>query len=711
MYVDVLTQINLFDDKLFTYLVPSFLMDKIKIGSRVLIPFGNKKIEGFVMNFSKENKAFEIKEIIDIVDDESLLTEEMLHLGKFMNEMYLAPLISCYKAMLPNALKFNSNVKIKTEKFIVLNNLKEVTKKSEINIINRLLEHNKIKKSEISNKVALKNLINQKIVKEIEEEKYRLKSSYEKKKKETLTTNQKRAYNEIKNGAESIYLLRGVTGSGKTEIYMNLIEDVIKNNKDAIILVPEISITTQLINRFKGRFQDNIAILHSALSDGERYDEYRRIKRKEARIVIGARSAVFAPVSNLGIIIIDEEHESSYKQENNPRYDTIDIAIERVKYNKAKLLLGSATPSLESYARANTNKYKLVELLERINQKELPKVEVIDMKDEIKKGNTILSFQAIEKIKDRLEKKEQIMILLNRRGYSNYIICNECGEVVKCPNCDITLTYHKSSNSMKCHYCDYHISKPNVCPNCKSKHITFRGSGTEKIEEMIISRFKDVKIVRMDKDTTSKKGSHERIINDFNAKKYDILLGTQMIAKGLDFDNVTLVVILSGDYSLNIPDYRSSERTFQLLTQASGRAGRKEKEGEIVIQTFNPTHYSIVLAKEHDYLSFYNKEMFLRKKLFYPPFCFIVVVRVISSDYKYGEMTIDKINTYLKDNLDSPNVVLGPSVSLKINNQYKFQCMIKYKDKKQVYKVLNEVIGHYKNTKTRLEIDFNPQKL
>ncbi len=710
MYVDVLTQINMSEDKLFTYSVPSSLEDKAKIGVRVIIPFGNKQIEGFIMGFSTK-KDFEIKDIIDIVDDESLLTEEMLSLGNYMSETYLESLINCYKAMLPSALKFNSKTKIKTEKYIIINKLQEVSKKSEINIINMLLENKKVKKSEIKNKVALKNLLELEILKEIEEEQYRLKDNYKPYDKFILTKLQQKAYEDIKDGKESIYLLRGVTGSGKTEIYMDLIEDVIKLNKDAIMLVPEISITTQLIERFKGRFGSSVALIHSALSEGERYDEYRKIKRGEAHIVIGARSAIFAPVSNLGIIIIDEEHESSYKQENAPRYTTLDIAMERIKYNDAKLVLGSATPSLESYARAKTNKYKLVELLERINKRDLPKVEVIDMKEEMKKGNIILSRSARQKIEDRLIKKEQIMILLNRRGYSNYMICNECGEVLKCPNCDISLTYHKIDNSMKCHYCDYNIQKPLVCPNCNSKHITLRGNGTEKIEEYLQTNFKDIKIVRMDRDTTTKKGSHEKIISDFNDKKYDVLLGTQMIAKGLDFENVTLVLILNGDYSLNIPDYRSSEKTFQLLTQASGRAGRKDKEGEIVIQTYNPNHYSILCAKDHNFLAFYNMEMAIRKKLKYPPFCFIVAIRVITSNYELGNSLIDKINTYLNSNLNEEYVILGPSISLKINNRYKFQCIIKYKDKELLYKVLKDIQNHYKNSKVKLEIDFNPLKL
>ena len=490
-----------------------------------------------------------------------------------------------------------------------------------------------------------------------------------------------------------------------------LIKEYISKNKTCIVLVPEISLTTQLIHRFRCVFGDDIAILHSSLSDGERYDEFRRIKDGKIKVVIGTRSAVFAPLENLGLIIIDEEQEDTYKQENNPRYKTIDIAIERSKYNNAKVLLGSATPTLESYARSKVGKYDLCELTERVNKKDLPLVHIVDMKNEIKKGNSILSKEAIDLINDRISKNEQVMILINRRGYSNYIICNECGNVIKCPNCDISLTYHKKSDTLRCHYCGYGTNKPETCPKCKSKYLVLKGIGTEKIEELLYDKFKNIKVVRMDRDTTSNKGSHERIIEEFNNKEYNVLLGTQMIAKGLDFKDVTLVIVLNGDSTLNVPDYRSAEKTFELLTQVSGRAGRSIKEGIAIIQTYNPLHYSIVLSKNHDYVSFYNKEIKIRKQLNYPPFCFIVSIRLLTSDYELGLKEIGKVGDYLKNNLDDTYTVLGPSISLKINNIYKFQCIIKYKNKDMLYEVLKEVKKHYRTGKIKLEIDFNPIKI
>ena len=563
----------------------------------------------------------------------------------------------------------------------------------------------------IKNRAILKRLVDNGVLKKELHENYRLDYNFIKQDMKVLTKAQNTAYNEILNTDKLITLLRGVTGSGKTEIYVHLVNEVIQKNKTAIVLVPEISLTTQLIDRFRGIFGNNIAVLHSSLSDGERYDEWRRIKSGKVSVVIGTRSAIFSPINNIGIIIIDEEHEDTYKQENNPKYRTLDIAIERAKYSNAKIVLGSATPSLESYAKAKVGRYNLVELLERVNSISLPKVYIIDMKDEMKKGNSILSSLAINLINDRLNRKEQIMILINRRGYSNYIMCNECGNVLKCQNCDISLTYHKSNDTLRCHYCGYATVKPNVCPKCGSKYLISKGIGTEKIEEYLYDKFK-ARIVRMDKDSTTNKGMHEKIINDFNNYKYDILLGTQMISKGLDFKKVSLVIVLNGDSNLNIPDYRSAEKTFNLLTQVSGRAGRNDSVGVSIIQTYNPSHYSIIYSKNHDYISFYNKEIQIRKKLNYPPFCKLVAVRIISSDYDTGNNEINKICKYLKNKLDIKYTILGPSVSLKVNNTYKFQIIIKYKDNDELHSILNDIQLNAKiSSNSKIDIDFNPIKL
>lgn len=709
MLINVLVEIQAFNEKTFTYSVPSNLISKVSIGKRVSIPFGNRCIFGLIIDY-EEKCEYKTKDIIDVIDDEVILNEELIKLGKNMSENYICSLMSCYQCMLPSALKFNNKkINIKYEKYIEKINNLDNPSKGELNILNLFNDTNIVKYSDIKNKTILKKLIDKNILKEVNIEKYRLNKIVEKKDLKVLTCYQKEAYESILNSKKMVTLLRGVTGSGKTEIYMHLIKECLNKGKTGIVLVPEISLTTQLINRFMSIF-DNVAVLHSSLSDGEKYDEWRRIKEGKVSLVIGTRSAIFAPLSNIGLIIIDEEHEDTYKQENNPRYRSIDIALERAKYNNAKIVLGSATPSLESYARSKVGKYDLVELTERVNNNPLPEVKIIDMKDEMKKGNSILSEDAINLINDRISKKEQVMILINRRGYSNYIICNECAHVLKCPNCDISLTYHKTNKTLRCHYCGYATNKFEVCPECNSKYLVLKGIGTEKIEEYLNDKF-NVRVVRMDKDTTSNKGMHEKIINDFNNYKYDIMLGTQMISKGLDFENVTLVIVLNGDSSLNIPDYRSAEKTFNLLTQVSGRAGRSKKEGVSVIQTYNPEHYSIIYAKNHDYVGFYNKEIKIRKDLKYPPFSFIVAIRILSSDLEIANKEINKITNYLKNNLNDKYVILGPTVSLKINNIYKFQIIIKYKEKDLIYNVLKNIEKNIKSNKVKLEIDFNPIKL
>ena len=493
---------------------------------------------------------------------------------------------------------------------------------------------------------------------------------------------------------------------------MHVIKKVIDLGREVIVLVPEISLTPQLINNFRERFGDNIAILHSGLSDGEKYDEWRKIERQEVKIVIGARSAIFAPFTNLGLIVMDEEHVSTYKQENNPKYSTHDMAIFRAKYNNIPVIFGSATPSIESYTRAINNVYKLIELKKRVNNS-LPNVEIIDMKDEYKHGNKIISSSLKEKLESIIERKEQAIILLNRRGFSTITTCKNCGYVHKCKNCDIPLTYHKSSNSYKCHYCGYTTSNLRVCPVCKSDDLDNMGLGTEKLEEYINKNIKGAKVIRMDVDTTSRKGSHERIINSFKNGDANILLGTQMIAKGLDFPNVTLVGVINADATLNVPDFRSSERTFQLLNQVSGRSGRAELKGNVVIQAFNTDHYSIVLASKNRYLDFYEKEISYRKKLLYPPYCNLALIK-ISSRYENEVINeSNKIVKYLNSVKAKDVIILGPSAPsmYKINNTFNMQIILKYKKTENIYNHLLYIKNLYDNKKIKVEIDINPIKI
>ena len=723
MYIEVLTQISAKAvDQYYTYHVPILLQDKIKIGIRVKIPFGNMVLEGFVMNiidiplYDKDK----IKDIIDVTDSSPVLNEEMILLGKYMSKTLLCSLVSAYQVMLPKALKaeINSNIKIKYNKYLrrtktieeIDNYIKNCKYEGQINILCKLKESDVlITKMTSTINTIIKHDLGEIYLEEDKRYNYEGTTNY---KKITLNEEQLKASNEVITsfGTSNTFLLYGVTGSGKTEVYMNIIEETLKQGKEAIMLVPEISLTPQVVGKFIARFGNIISVLHSRLSDTERYDEYRKITSGEARIVIGTRSAVFVPFTNIGVIIIDEEHTSSYKQENHPRYNAKDIAILRSKYHKCPVVLGSATPSLEAFARAGNKVYKLLVLSKRPSVSTLPEVTIIDMKEEIKKGNFILSNTLKNKIKEKLDRHEQIILLLNRRGYSNIITCKECGYTEKCPKCDIAYTYHKTSNNLKCHYCGTAKLPSTKCPKCGSTNIKDYGLGTEKLEEELHKMF-DVRIVRMDVDTTSKKGEHQKIIDAFGEYQYDILIGTQMIAKGLDFPLVTLVGVISIDSSLMAPDFRASENTFDLLSQVSGRAGRSTSKGEVIVQTYNPDHYSITLSKNHDYFGFYKEEMQIRKMLKYPPYYYLTLISISSKEYELGFKEANKIGNYLRSKLNTTTIILGPSMAsiFKVNNIYHYQIIIKYRKDDNLINTLKFIINMYKtNNKVSVEVDFNP---
>ncbi len=521
----------------------------------------------------------------------------------------------------------------------------------------------------------------------------------------------------ITNETYNPFLLYGVTGSGKTEVYLQSIAAVLEKGKEAIVLVPEIALTPQMVDRFKGRFGSQVAVLHSALSVGEKYDEWRKILRKEVKVVVGARSAVFAPFENLGIIIIDEEHESSYKQEDNPRYHARDVAVWRGQYHKCPIVLGSATPTLESFARAKKGVYELLTMEKRMNEQALPTVEIVDMREELRDGNRSMFSKALhEKIADRLEKKEQMVLFLNRRGHSTFVMCRDCGYVVQCPHCDISLTYHKMNHRLKCHYCSYEENMPTACPACQSTYIRFFGTGTQKVEEEITKLFPEARVIRMDVDTTSRKGMHEKLLKAFGEEKADILLGTQMIAKGLDFPKVTLVGVLTADTMLHLPDFRASEKTYQLLTQVSGRAGRHELPGEVIIQTYTPEHYSIELAKNQQYDVFFDQEMQMRRTRQYPPYYYVVLVTVSHPELLKAVQVTEKIVGHLRTHCSQQTMVLGPVASAipRIKDRYRYQCMIKYKREPNLKNVLKMVNEHYQaemQKELQISIDFNPTML
>lgn len=726
MYAKVLIEYNSKSiDKTFTYIIPNNLLNIAKVGMKVIVPFATKKINGFIIEITQTySDAYELKSIIDIVDKNFVLNSELLELGDYLQKKTLCTKIIAYQTMLPSSLKVKGQ-KTNYNKYLTYIELALPTNQiiayinantrciKQVEILKTLLEKEKILKNSISNS-AVETLLSKKIIKITKEQIYRLNNNKELQASPPLSEDQLKVVNSINLNKQETYLLHGITGSGKTEIYIALIKKIVSINKKAIMLVPEISLTTQIVERFYSRFGSDVAIFHSGLSEGEKYDEYLKILRDEVHIIIGTRSAIFTPVKNLGIIIIDEEHSETYKQDTMPRYHALDMAEFRSKYNNIPLILGSATPSLESMARAQKGVYHYLALNKRIGTSTLPKISIIDMASELKKRNTIFSEILKTKIKERLNKNEQIILLLNRRGYSTIISCKNCGYTFKCPHCDITLTYHKSAKNLRCHYCGYTVFETNVCPKCHENSLYDYGLGTEKLELELQNIFPEARIIRMDADTTQNKGSHEDIINNFKKHEFDILLGTQMISKGLDFPLVTLVGVINADATLNIPDFRSGERTFALLSQVAGRAGRSTLPGEVIIQTFNPDNYTLKCVAGNDYMKFYNYEMHNRHKLDYPPFFYLTMIRITSKDYNLASTEINKAKLYLEKHLNSDTILLGPTPSsiFKLKNIYRFQIIIKYKKDDNLshcLKYLDEI--YMLNNKVNFEIDNNPLQL
>lgn len=710
-------------DRAFTYKVPDDLKKKLKVGMKVKVPFNNRTVHGIVLNITSTYEGdYELKEIKTIEDEFLILDKELLELGKYMQETTLCNLITAYQAMLPSPLKVARKATDYNDYdyYVTLNRNEEEIKyfisnhrqSNKTKILEEILENGEINKKTVSS-ASLRELVKLdlvKIEKRIKEKIYQIKPL---KDHEVLTPEQDMAFQKINSSLNKAqtFLLYGITGSGKTQVYIKLIKEVINKGKEALLLVPEISLTEQIVDIFYRAFGSDVAILHSGLTDKEKYEEYLKIINKEIKIVIGTRSAIFAPLTNIGIIIIDEEHSETYKQESNPRYQAKDIALKRCEYHHCPLILGSATPSLEAMARASKNVYELVTLKKRANNLPLPEVYIVDMKEEMLKRNFVISELLDKKIKDCLNKNEQVILFLNRRGFSTFITCRNCGYTYKCPYCEISLTYHQTFNMLRCHYCGYTKYKDDYCPICHESSLNYLGMGTEKLEELVKEKYVDAKVIRMDADTTTKKGSHEKIIKAFRLEEYNILIGTQMISKGLDFPKCTLVGIINADTSLNIPDFRSNERTFSLLNQASGRAGRSKILGSVVIQTYNPDNETIKALKNHDYDTFYTREMQVRKTLKYPPYYYLVNIKVASKEYREIEKEASRIKKYLEKNLDSSSIILGPSPAsnFKRNNIYRFSLIVKYRFDKNIREVLKNLEGVYAaNKKVFLEIDFNP---
>lgn len=723
-------------DKEFIYNIPLYL--DIKIGSIVKVPFGNRLIEGFVLDIGIFPTEYTLKEIDSIVNRDVLNTE-LIELGKYISKTTISSLSSAYQSMLPKGIKASIKNKVSTSKkrymvlnqdISIINNYIDNNRRyiKQVNILNEVINNNKVLVPRLDS--SINTLLNKDLIKLVYEEEYRYKvESFNSNKKITLSLEQEKVINTIKEDMDkyNTYLLYGVTGSGKTEVYVELVKECVRQGKQAIVLVPEIGLTEQIVSRFKiglegiemgsnieGERKVNIAVLHSGLSEGERYDEYRRIKEENVDVVIGTRSAIFAPLKNIGIIVIDEEQSTSYKQDCNPRYHARDVAIWRGKWHKCPIVLGSATPSLESFARAGNGVYKLVTMLKRAGSAKLPVVTVVDMKKEAKRGNFILSEKLVQNMKDVIARGKQVMLLLNRRGYSSAFICRDCSHTEKCPNCDITLTYHKSSNRFSCHYCGFSKVREGICSKCGSDNVMDYGIGTERLVEEVERLIDGARVVRMDLDTTGRKGSHQRIIRQFDSGVYNVLVGTQMIAKGLDFPNVVLVGVISADSSLNVPDFRSSERTFELLTQVSGRSGRGVDAGEVIVQSFDTGHYSLEYARRQDYVGFYREEMKMRKVLKYSPYYYIVVVSVLSKDYKEGMREARKVGGYLRSKLDGEAIVLGPAMAnvFKMNNVYRYKCTVKYRKSDKLLEVLTFIDGIYRdNVRVSIEVDVGPSRM
>ena len=567
----------------------------------------------------------------------------------------------------------------------------------------------------------MKTLVDKSVIKEIEVEAYRDPYAdvvHQQSKALKLNQEQQVAVTTVAHACEEnacdIFLLHGITGSGKTEVYLQMIENVLVKGQQAIMLVPEIALTPQIAGRFKSRFQNKVAVLHSALSMGEKYDEWRKILKQEVQIVVGARSAIFAPFKDIGIIIIDEEHEATYKQEEAPRYHAIEVAKQRAITHRCPVVLGSATPSLESFARAQKGVYRLLTLSKRaVSTAKLPTVKLIDMRQHSTVSDQmILSDVLQEAIAKRLERQEQVVLLLNRRGYSNFMQCRECGEVVNCPNCDVSLTYHKPNQKLKCHYCGFESFILRRCPSCQSEELRFFGLGTQKVEEYLQDQFRGARIMRMDVDTTSKKGSHQELIAAFERKEADILIGTQMVGKGLDFPDVTLVGVLAADLMLHLSDFKAAERTFQLLTQVAGRAGRHELEGEVLIQTYSPEHYVMKCVVEQNYHAFYVEEMKMRRRFGYPPYYYLASVMMSSEDYNDLIMACDKVNQYLRNQLGHSCIIVGPTMPYvgRINQRFRMYFMIKYKQEPRLRAILSQLLMYFQEGSVSLSLDFFPNQ-
>lgn len=718
----------------YDYYVPEKNVNIIKVGMRVKVPFGNgnRQREGIVVKvYTAINSS--LKEITSVIDNKPIISEELVSLALWLKERCFCTTYDCLKQMLPRGYGKIGDKSTKMATLLIEDEalLPKLTPKQK-SVTDLLFDIGSASLSEICEfcsvgKGVLDNLKKYGVIDYYDKEIYRTpynSSNVVEKDVITLSKKQQKAFDtylNMLNGNGGTGLLYGVTGSGKTQVYLKLIDKAIEDNKDVIVLVPEIGLTSQMISIFQKRYGNIVAVIHSGLSLGERNDEYKRIDRGEAKIVIGTRSAVFSPVHNLGLIVMDEEQEYTYKSDRTPRYHTKEVANFRAKYNKALFLMISATPSIESYSNAVAGKYTLCEIDERYGEAKLPQVICVDMKAEMKDGNrSPISVKLKELLQETLDNNKQAILLINRRGYNTFIACNDCGHVITCPNCSISLTYHSVSNLLTCHYCGFTKLLDNKCPECNGSNVRYSGYGTQRIEHELELLFPNARILRMDADSTSTKFSHDRIFESFKNHEYDFLIGTQMVAKGLDFPNVSLVGIINADNSLYDENYNSSERSFDLITQVIGRSGRRDAHGKAVIQTINPYNQTLEFASKQDFKGFYDNEIMLRKALVYPPYCDIYSVSFIGENENNVALCSKKFFEILKEiNCDNHEklIVLGPSPAKlsKLNNQYRYRLSVKCKNSKNIRDLLNEIliriskIKEYKDIS--ITVDLNPYDL
>ena len=733
-YAGVIVDISLEKlDRVFDYKIPARLEEMIYPGVPVWIPFGmgNRQIKGFVVEVSDTCAYAEdkVKEILNVCEGAIPVESQMIELASWMHERYGCTMNQALKTVIP----VKNKVKEQTKVFVTLAveepqvfAYAEANKRcrARIRVLLVLKEQGTLEKEVLLERAAttaatLRELQEAGMISLQSETVYRLPKIFKEEKKQIILNKEQQSVldtflKDYENDDLKHYLLHGVTGSGKTEVYMEMLDAVLKKGKQAIVLIPEIALTFQTVMRFYGRFGEKVSVMHSKMSAGERFDQMERAKKGEISVMIGPRSAVFTPFLNLGMIVIDEEHENSYKSETTPKYHAREVAKKRCAMSGAVLVLGSATPSVESYFQAKCGEYRLLELKERIGNSELANVQVVDLRRELKEGNrSVLSRALRARMQETLEKGQQIMLFLNRRGHTGFISCRSCGHVLKCPHCDVSLTYHKDQ-TMRCHYCGFEQRSVKNCPECGSPYIGGFRAGTQQIEEVVKKEFPNARILRMDLDTTRKKGSYEEILNSFAKKEADILIGTQMIVKGHDFPAVTLVGVLLADLSLHASDYMAAERTFQLLTQAVGRAGRGESRGNAVIQTYQPEHYAVHEAANQDYQAFYELEIAYRDLMSYPPMSGMMAMLLMSADEELLETESEKIKTMILE-MDIPLLRLNgptPAVISKLSDIYRRVIYLKHEDTKELYRVrdfIEKAVKEEKITKEiRVEFEENP---